>query len=399
MTQNKTKSNQKMQLSVLSTEKNTMQVQLQINCAIVYDIDFQFDMTIDGEVNSYHIRQKGWDIAWLIAGKYDLTINLNEMNLACGEYSLRLIVLDNANNMPKLQDECLFTLKICKGTQVLSPSVFWNLQAHDYNLDEIAWKKGFDDWFYRHFVHATRVIKDLMFANSDKLKGKILDVGCGDGITDLGLFLRLEPELLVGIDPFEGYKNREKFCQDNFLPKELIHAENLQFNNASGNAIPYEDDFFDVVLSWGSLEHIAGGYEQTLLEIKRVLKKGGLFFAHPGLFYGIKGNHLSEFFTDPFVHLKLSEQELYHQLMQAKPRYIDRSGQFFPAKDYWQWYKELNPITVESLEKQLRELGFEPWRVALRATNVIEYSAEMQKYPINDLAIHEMYGTFVLRDK
>lgn len=224
-----------------------------------------------------------------------------------------------------------------------------------------------------------------------------MDVGCGDGITDLGLYLHTKPELLVGIDPFEGYKNLQKYCHENNLPVDLSQYDNLQFNNASGNKIPFDDDYFDVVLSWGSLEHIAGGHQNTLKEITRVLKKGGILFAHPGLFYGIKGNHLSEFFDDPFIHLKIPEHELHKRLMQSEPRYIDRSGQFYPPEDYWKWYKELNPITVESLEQELRTLGYEPWRVALRSTNVIEYTDEMQKYSINDLAVHEMYATFILK--
>jgi len=235
-----------------------------------------------------------------------------------------------------------------------------------------------------------------MFNNSDVLKGKILDVGCGDGITDLGLFLRTQPELLVGIDPFEGFKNLNKFCHENNLPEALINHDNLKFSNANGNKIPFEDNFFDVVLSWGSLEHIAGGHEQTLSEITRVLKPGGILFAHPGLFYGEYGNHLGEFFDDPFIHLKIPRDELKTRLLNSKADYMDRSGQTFPPEDYWQWYTELNPITAESLEKELRALGYKPWRVALRSSNVIEYTQEMQKYPINYLAVREMYATFVL---
>ena len=33
----------------------------------------------------------------------------------------------------------------------------------------------------------------------------VLDVGCGDGITDLGIALRQQPELLIGADPFRGF--------------------------------------------------------------------------------------------------------------------------------------------------------------------------------------------------
>ena len=76
---------------------------------------------------------------------------------------------------------------------------------------------------------------------------------------------------------------------------------------------------------------------------------------------------------------------------------MDRSGQIFPPEDYWQWYTELNPITVESLEKELKEMGYKPWRAALRTSNVIEFTDELQDYSINDLAVREMYSTFILK--
>ena len=64
----------------------------------------------------------------------------------------------------------------------------------------MPWKKGLDNWFFRHFDHAANVICEQFLKNSDKLTGKILDIGAGDGITDLGILLRHNPQLLVAID-------------------------------------------------------------------------------------------------------------------------------------------------------------------------------------------------------
>jgi len=41
--------------------------------------------------------------------------------------------------------------------------------------------------------------------------------------------------------------------------------------------LPFEDEYFDVVLSFGVLEHVPNDYE-SLKEIRRVLKSNGLFF-------------------------------------------------------------------------------------------------------------------------
>jgi SAM-dependent methyltransferase len=144
------------------------------------------------------------------------------------------------------------------------------------------------------------------------------------------------------------------------------------------------------------LEHIAGGYQKTLAEIRRVLKPGGLFFVHPGLYYSIDGNHLAEFFDDPFIHLKIPETELKQKVLGSQPRRMERAGHRAEPAEYWQWYKELNKITTQKIEQELREIGFEPWRVGLRTANVVEYTAELQKYNMADLAIKEMYASFIL---
>ena len=70
---------------------------------------------------------------------------------------------------------------------------------------------------------------------------------------------------------------------------------------------------------------------------------------------------------------------------------IDRSGEFASPAQYWQWYQELNPITVAGFERELRALDFEPWRVAIRSEDRIEYSPELLPYPMQDLATLELY--------
>src|SRR5690606_34129803 len=173
----------------------------------------------------------------------------------------------------------------------------------------LSWSKGHGDWFFRHFDHAARTIISYMLGDSPLLRGRILDVGCGDGITDLGIALRCQPELLLGVDPFEGYQRLPSILEANGLDRSVLPAC-LRFAPFDANHLPFPDDSFDVVLSWGSLEHIAGGHLQALREIKRVLRPDGLLFAHPGLYYSNPGHHLGEFCDEPFFHLKRPREEL-----------------------------------------------------------------------------------------
>jgi ubiquinone/menaquinone biosynthesis C-methylase UbiE len=278
--------------------------------------------------------------------------------------------------------------------------VAWSLEglAPTPPLASLSWRKGHSDWFFRHFDHAGPTLISYMLGDSPLLRGRILDVGCGDGITDLSVALRTGCGELVGIDPFRGYERLPQILAQNGLPADVVPS-NLRFMAEDANRLPFADDSFDVVISWGSLEHIAGGYERALREIRRVLRPQGLFFVHPGLYYSNFGHHLGEFSSEPHFHLKKSQDEIRRIVFETKPNYMDRSGEFASPERYWQWFRELNPITVAGFERELRALDFQPWRVALRTEGVIEYTPEIEQYPMQDLATNELYVSCVSRKK
>jgi SAM-dependent methyltransferase len=274
----------------------------------------------------------------------------------------------------------------------------WSLEAVPpaAAIESLSWKRGHEDWFFRHFDHAAATVQSYMLGNSPLLRGRILDVGCGDGITALSLALRTGCRELVGIDPFRGFERLPQILAENHLPPDTV-PPHVTFRADDANALPFGDDRFDVVVSWGSLEHIAGGYGKALLEIRRVLRPGGLFFVHPGLYYSTMGSHLTEFCREPHFHLRLPREELRRLVLGTKPDYIDRSGEFCTPEQYWQWFTELNPITVAGFEREIRALGFDPWRVALRTEGLVEYTPELQRYPMQDLATNELYLACVNR--
>jgi len=83
--------------------------------------------------------------------------------------------------------------------------------------------------------------------------------------------------------------------------------------------------------------------------------------------------------------------------MATRPELMDRSGDIASPEQYWQWYTELNPISVDGFEKELREMNFEPWRVAVRNSDLVEYTAELQEYSFTDLATCELYLSAINR--
>jgi SAM-dependent methyltransferase len=272
----------------------------------------------------------------------------------------------------------------------------WTLEsiAPTPAIASLGWSKGHADWFWRHFDHAAMTTTGYLLGDHPALRGRILDVGCGDGITDLGIALRTGCEKLVGIDPFKGFERLPQILRDNHMPEDLV-PDNLEFRAEDANFLPFPDDTFDVVISWGSVEHMAGGYLQALREMKRLLKPDGLIMVAPGLYYSNIGHHLTEFSTEPFFHLKKSREEIRKLVLETPPRYIDRSGEFSSNEQFYQWFTELNPITVARFEQEMRALDFRPWRIALRTDELVEYTREIEHYPIQDLANTELYSSWI----
>jgi len=98
----------------------------------------------------------------------------------------------------------------------------------------------------------------------------ILDFGCGDGM--LVSQLRKEEYNAFGVDIKNYYDSVQRRCKEEGLIKEDEHI--FRTINMNNYRIPFDDDTFDSVISFYVLEHVQN-WEQSLAEIKRVLKPGG----------------------------------------------------------------------------------------------------------------------------
>ena len=368
-----------------------------IDGAIAFDVDVSLDIedASGRQIAHAQLAAAGWDVSWLPRGRYEAHALAANTGLPPGRYVAQVALWHRRVGALTKAGAASITFEVASPSRAEKFTPAWQLLsgAGAPAIESLSWKRGASDWFYKHFDHAARTTATYLLGDSPLLRGRILDVGCGDGITDLGIALRFEPEELIGIDPFRGYERLSEISRNAGLPADAT-PPCLRFLPASANELPFEDDRFDVVISWGSLEHIAGGYAKALAEIRRVLKPGGLLMVHPGLFYSDVGNHLGEFRfarEEPYVHLKRPREWLRTQVLASEPDRMDRSGDIATPAEYWQWFTELNPITVSAFEQELRALGFEPWRVALRTHDRVDYTPELQRYSFVDLAVGELY--------
>jgi SAM-dependent methyltransferase len=381
-------------------EPAAFDIEFEVAAPIVFDLDvsIEFLRREDGSrPYARNLRQDYPEVAWLPRGTYRLAWHCPRLALPPGPYVVRVGLWDRRLGKQHLVVVMEYPLILAAGSENGSLCAAWSLEsAGEIDLTRLSWRKGASDWFHKHFDHAAPTVISYMLGDTPLLRGRILDVGCGDGITDLGIALRTEPECLIGIDPFRGYERLPEILAANQLDPSVI-PPCLQFMPVDANHLPFEDDSFDVVLSWGSVEHIAGGYQQSLLEMRRVLRDGGRLFIHPGLYYSSIGHHLGEFSAEPHVHLRRTRESLRDLVINTPPSYIDRAGEFSTPEQYWQWFEELNPITVDGFEQELRMLGFEFDRAALRTDERIDYTPEMQRYPLLHLGIAEIYLACTLR--
>jgi 2-polyprenyl-3-methyl-5-hydroxy-6-metoxy-1,4-benzoquinol methylase len=94
----------------------------------------------------------------------------------------------------------------------------------------------------------------------------VVDVGCGSG--NLTLHSASKCKLAIGIDPSE---TAIQFCNS------LSSNGHSVFIPAAGDALPFPDEYADVVLLVEVIEHLDAPMK-IISEVSRILKKGGLIF-------------------------------------------------------------------------------------------------------------------------
>lgn len=88
--------------------------------------------------------------------------------------------------------------------------------------------------------------------------GKVLDVGCGNGIYSKEIAKR--GNIVYAVDIIKR--------------KELFGYDNIIFTIAFSENLPFDDNYFDTILCLFMLEHVAD-YEKSIKEIVRVSRKYG----------------------------------------------------------------------------------------------------------------------------
>ena len=142
---------------------------------------------------------------------------------------------------------------------------YWNQHIHDLEITKhpVGSRGFFDDLDQYHFEKLHHLLR---LVNFDGYRGRrVLEVGCGAGV-DLARFAKGGASV-VGVDLSSSAID---LARANFEQQRLTG----DFRVADGEALPFEDNSFDLVFAHGVVQYTADP-ERLVEECRRVLKPGG----------------------------------------------------------------------------------------------------------------------------
>jgi len=127
------------------------------------------------------------------------------------------------------------------------------------------------DWVIRRQEYNFIIAEIDTFVESLTKPAKILDVGCGV-VPLCNRFSHLGHDV-VACDPLsDDIQFLNSYDMNN------VYGSRVRYLNTGGEVLPFEDESFDVVYAASVFEHIPSGNDRlTIVEMLRVLKRGGLF--------------------------------------------------------------------------------------------------------------------------
>lgn len=236
-------------------------------------------------------------------------------------------------------------------------------------------------WFYDHYYLATAQVAEFLAGDGIALDGSVVgDIGCGDGIIDLGLAVQHSAAMVYGFDQIETDVDALIQISAEFGVIDGLPA-NLQFHNLSDNDIPaFAEGICDVVLTWSVFEHAADPLALAY-QVKRLLRKDGVAVIQVWpMWYSQHGAHLWKWFPQGFVHL-------YENLPD-----LERYAREHPVGDsFWDVYmlntfRSCNRITVDEIQDSLVKAGLRVGRVQL-ISHAFHVPEQLQHVPISRLGI------------
>jgi SAM-dependent methyltransferase len=236
-----------------------------------------------------------------------------------------------------------------------------------------------DEWFRAHFDYAADVVAQWLGDALDVRTARLLNFGCGDGITDLALVLRHGATAIHGVDIRQEYAKLPRIAREQLGMARIPAA--LTFETIAPSApLAGRHAGVDGIMSWSTFEHVQR--DQVLLilrDLHACLRPGGVFFLQiEPLFYSPYGSHLRRYIEQPWQHLLVPEEELWHAI-EAHQGPIAADEVDFGFADFgvdgykrfvFKEYQALNRLTADELVALVQQAGFTVQRQERRSVDL-----------------------------
>jgi SAM-dependent methyltransferase len=209
------------------------------------------------------------------------------------------------------------------------------------------------EWVSSHYFE----VPQKTIAACGSLRGRrILDVGCGDMLTDFGL-LNAGADNIVGLDladTIDLHAVHQRLVNHGIQPPQNYSGQ-IVYQGYNGTDFPFPDESFEMVFSWGVFEHVAD-VPRVLAEMYRVLQPDGLALIVVYPWYPcVYGSHLSDFIDEPFFHLKWDHQTIRRQLDASV---LDHPGRKAMIDRVWPHFVALNRYSAARFHDEVRKTRF-----------------------------------------
>jgi SAM-dependent methyltransferase len=235
-------------------------------------------------------------------------------------------------------------------------------------------------WFWDHYEGAAGQVISFFEGDGISLTGRrVGDIGCGDGIIDLGVAHHAAPAQLVGFDinPTDRDRLAEMAASEGV---EQRIPDCLEFRESEPTRLPAEDNSFDLLFTWSAFEHVADS-TALLRDMHRILVPDGVLMLQLWpFFHSQHGSHLWRWFPEGFIQLLRPTEEI-EAVVRAEPKDDPGWAEYMLGE-----YRTLNRITVDELQRCLLAAGFRVSKLQLEA-GPVHIPPELSEQPLSLLGI------------
>ena len=278
----------------------------------------------------------------------------------------------------------------------------WTLRLQERVWGLAPWdaRRITDEWFRAHFEYAADVVNHWVGGVLDLPTARLLNFGCGDGITDLALMLRHGATAIHGVDIRREYAKLPRIAREQ-LGMSRIPAGMTFETITPGAPLAGQRPMVDGIMSWSTFEHVQRDQLAPIFsDLYACLRPGGYFFVQiEPLFYSPFGSHLKRYDEVPWHHLQASEDELW-QVIQNHDGPIDAAEVDFGFADFgvdgykrfvFKEYQALNRLTADELVASTEQAGFRLVRQERRNVEMEIPELLLARYPREWLLNNEIF--------